>query len=311
MRRFLMPIEPGSIAVLVFFFLSGFVITEAAELIYRGRPGAFFANRLLRIVPLFAVAILVSFFPLYALSRFVTLTDETGRPFTDSVITAHNLASNVLMIVPLPGRFSVEPDFRVLRIVWALRVEMAFYLCVAFLLLGGKCWNAIPLPVTFNIAAAVLMALSAWYLALRPAWNPLIGFAPYFCAGGTLSFALRHSKISMVLFAVAAVLSVLMTLYQPSDGDTFYRSDAGATALYVTLAIACTFLAVRKIQNPTVDRLLGDLSYPVYVGHWLPLLMFAALVRSYPSSSGFGVELATTSMGIVLGQCAIFSSLSL
>ena len=44
MQQFLMPIEPGSVAVLVFFFLSGFVITEAAELIYQGRPGAFFAT---------------------------------------------------------------------------------------------------------------------------------------------------------------------------------------------------------------------------------------------------------------------------
>jgi peptidoglycan/LPS O-acetylase OafA/YrhL len=40
-QRVVMLFEPGSAAVLVFFFLSGFVITEAAELIYRDRPIVF------------------------------------------------------------------------------------------------------------------------------------------------------------------------------------------------------------------------------------------------------------------------------
>jgi peptidoglycan/LPS O-acetylase OafA/YrhL len=305
LQRFLMPFEPGSVAVLVFFFLSGFVITEAAELIYRGRPGAFFANRLLRIVPLFALAIFVSFGALYVLGHFVVLTDEAGKPITGAIITAHNLVANLLMIVPLPGRFAIVPDFTVLRIVWALRVEMAFYLCVAFLLLaeGGKFWRGVSFRTMFNAATAVLLTLSAWYLAMRPAWNPLISFAPYFCAGGTLFFALRHSKTSLALFAIAAILSVLMTFYQAADSSTSYRDNIGATALFVILTSTCIFLATRGLHNPTADRLLGDLSYPVYVGHWLPLLIFASLVKTRPSQSSFGAELATTIMGIGLPLC--------
>jgi peptidoglycan/LPS O-acetylase OafA/YrhL len=45
----LAPYAFGNVAVLVFFALSGFVITEAVDSIYRGRPGAFLTNRLLRI----------------------------------------------------------------------------------------------------------------------------------------------------------------------------------------------------------------------------------------------------------------------
>ncbi|MER8779076.1 hypothetical protein NKJ09_27610 [Mesorhizobium sp. M0189] len=51
-----LPCEFGNIAVLVFFALSGFVISEAADRIYAGRPVAFMANRLLRILPHFALA---------------------------------------------------------------------------------------------------------------------------------------------------------------------------------------------------------------------------------------------------------------
>ena len=54
------PYEPGSLAVLAFFALSGFVIAEAADVAYRGRPVAFLGNRLLRIVPHFVLAMMIS-----------------------------------------------------------------------------------------------------------------------------------------------------------------------------------------------------------------------------------------------------------
>ena len=53
----LAPYMTGSVAVLVFFALSGFVITEAVDSVYRGRPVPFLTNRLLRIVPHFLLAV--------------------------------------------------------------------------------------------------------------------------------------------------------------------------------------------------------------------------------------------------------------
>ena len=53
----LAPYMTGSVAVLVFFALSGFVITEAIDSVYRGRPVPFLTNRLLRIVPHFLLAV--------------------------------------------------------------------------------------------------------------------------------------------------------------------------------------------------------------------------------------------------------------
>ena len=56
-RDALLPYEVGSVAVLAFFCLSGFVIVEAADLIYRQRLLAFIGNRALRIGPHFALAL--------------------------------------------------------------------------------------------------------------------------------------------------------------------------------------------------------------------------------------------------------------
>ena len=54
------PFQLGSIAVLAFFALSGFVITEAVDRVYSGKPIAFISNRVLRIVPHFVLAVAVS-----------------------------------------------------------------------------------------------------------------------------------------------------------------------------------------------------------------------------------------------------------
>src|ERR1700760_2948596 len=58
--RVVVPYTVGSVAVLVFFALSGFVITEAVDCVYRKRPGAFLTNRMLRIGPHFVLAIALS-----------------------------------------------------------------------------------------------------------------------------------------------------------------------------------------------------------------------------------------------------------
>jgi peptidoglycan/LPS O-acetylase OafA/YrhL len=55
-----LPYELGSLAVLVFFCLSGFVITEAVDQVYARKPAAYLINRFLRIVPHFVVAVVIS-----------------------------------------------------------------------------------------------------------------------------------------------------------------------------------------------------------------------------------------------------------
>ncbi len=274
-------LEPGSIAVLVFFFLSGFVVTEAAELIYTNRPGAFLMNRVLRIWPLFAVAVLVSFATLFVLSGYTTLTDETGTPLADP-FSDGNLVRNLAMILPLPGRLAMEPDVSVLRIAWALRVEMAFYFGMAILLLVCMLGKRVTLHAAFSLASAVLLLLVIYYVTARPAWNSILMFAPFFCAGGAFFFALRGSWFDWVILSIAMVLSVIVTaLTRIEAGKPFFWP----TFLFVVLVLACLFLAIRTTRTHAVDRRLGDYSYPVYVGHWLPLLVFVALRQSYPSYS--------------------------
>jgi peptidoglycan/LPS O-acetylase OafA/YrhL len=233
---------------------------------------------------------------LFVLSGFLPLTDETGAPIVDP-FSASNLARNLVMIFPLPGRFAMEPDVKVLRIAWALRVEMAFYFGIAVLLLASRIGKKQTLHVAFNLASAVLLPLVVYYVTARPAWNPILIFAPFFCAGGAFFFSLRGSWIDWTIFAAAMALSVRVTAFIRADvGNPFFWP----TFLFVVLMLACLFLAIRKTRTHVLDRLLGDFSYPVYVGHWLPLLVYAATRQSYPSYFGGIAETLLIACGLGL-----------
>lgn len=296
-QRVVMPFEPGSTAVLVFFFLSGFIVVEAADSVYAGRPVAFLTNRLLRIVPLYTSVVIVSFVVLHALGELFPLMDEQGRAIGNP-LTWRNFGANLLLIVPLPGRFAVETDFPVLRIAWALRVELAFYVVVALLLIPGRVNRGIQFQNVFNAAATALLAMSIYHFLFRPAWNPLVHFAPYFCAGGAFHFVLRGSWYARGLLIAAIGTSAVFAFFQLDDGAaTALRTSIGATTLFMCLVASCMALGAQTAKSP-IDRVLGDLSYPVYVGHWLPLLVLASVGQVYGLS--MGAKFAAVFMAIAL-----------
>jgi len=88
-------------------------------------------------------------------NRFVDLTDEAGRSAIDP-LTTRNIIATLWSIVPAPGRLSFQPSFPMLRIAWALRVEVAFYVCVALLLTTIR---GLPFRLLFGTVALVLLAL--------------------------------------------------------------------------------------------------------------------------------------------------------
>lgn len=280
-------LQTGNVAVLVFFFLSGFVIVEAADAIYGGKPGRFLLNRLLRIVPMFAAAVLVTFVVLFAASRFHPIVDESGAAPTSNPFEPANIYANLTSILPLPGRITVTPSFPVLRIAWALRVELAFYI-VAWLLLEISARGLTSLRNAFLGTGAGLTALYLFAVLTHANWNPIIGFVPYFCAGGAYYLGLKGMRSSWPLFAVAIAASV---------AETYFRTGVVPDILYAALVCVALVLAGRTRATGGIDRVFGDLSYPVYVGHWMPLLLFASIVGSQRSLL---LEIACVALGLIM-----------
>jgi len=158
---------------------------------------------------------------------------------------------------------------------------MAFYFGVAALLATVKLFR-LPFAMMGGIAAFGVLALS-----LMIPERPYLAFASYFCAGGGFYFALRGNIAAAGITLASIALCVAQLATKPPL--TIF--------LFLVLTVVCAYLATTYAASICMDRQLGDLSYPLYVGHWLPLLILPYIATSYPI---VGPALATLSAFVLM-----------
>jgi peptidoglycan/LPS O-acetylase OafA/YrhL len=285
-RGFLYSAELGAIAVTTFFALSGFIVAEASASFYAGRPGAFLANRALRVVPpyLAAWAITVAVdSALYAAGRLVPLDAPLhGAPWQPAVLLA-----GVLEILPgLTAHRVSGQDFSFIPFAWTLRVEFAFYLaafCTCWLMswpAGGLAWRRAAVAGALGVAYLAFAAF-AWrhWGAARGSGALQVICVPFFAFGLCLFFLGRWTGAGSRLHLLVVSGGVVL-------GFTFW-GQRGHPVLAFQLPVLCVLFAalallsrVRSVPDGVRrwDRRLGELSYPLYVSHGVVLSLLAGLV---------------------------------
>ena len=282
----LAPYTVGDVAVVVFFALSGFVITEAVDAVYRVRPVPFLANRLLRIVPHFLLALVLMMLAheFFRVSGGVRLW-RSQPSFPDGAFALHNVLMNFLAIMPMAKRVM---DYNFLTITWAIRVEMAFYLIMFGCIEIGR---RLPSPRGFALTASLLLLLTL--PVLRPIIHgegpEMLKFVPYFAFGGALYFATTRSRVGRLI----ALGCVPVMLWQFIDGQArtvplsgIPFSITGNLIILVTLLAAMIGLAFAPIRRgQAIDRWLGNLTYPLYLYHEVVLTVILTLTTDYAYST--------------------------
>jgi peptidoglycan/LPS O-acetylase OafA/YrhL len=298
-----MAADPGGVAVLTFFVISGLVIVEAAYVFYPTRPGAFLLNRILRIFPAYIATVAMTFVLLLALAPIAVTVTADGHPAHPGVFSLSNLISNILVIVPMPGRFAATPHYSFLQIGWALLVELAFYVFVGLSLLVVLVLQRIPALSGWGVdelnrkalflSALVFLGVYAIHRSGVPVPMPFtVAYAPFFVAGGAFVFAVRGHSLAKILFAVAMIASFCQVYLDASASavrgpietplGSYVVSPAlvsGFFALLIAATLVCAVLPLKGVRKYR-DMKLGDLSYPLYIGHWLPILVFINLRES-------------------------------
>ena len=276
------PYPVGGIAVLVFFALSGFVITEAIDCIYRERAGAFLGNRLLRIVPHFLLAVALSMLAheIFRATGGVRLW-RSQPSFPAEAFAPANVALNFIGITPFIDR---AIDYNFLDITWAVRVEMAFYLMMASCIAIGR---RLPGKSGFAIAAtaAALLLLPLFIFAVHGRGVRMLEFLPYFAFGAGLYFATlgRRAGWLTVALTVPAMLwqSILRQSLEPVAGMPA-PSLAGQLIILVLLLCGLGVLAFSDIARwRNTDRVLGGLTYPLYLYHQDVLVLLLTFTVGY------------------------------
>lgn len=305
----------GEIAVQAFYMISGYLMSFIlVEKKSYPSLAAFYANRALRLFPIYYVVLLL------ALSINVVGTAYTEPPFFETVgaidIPAMIvlLLSNIFIIGQDVVMFLAYDDglhftrnfresdpllFRGLLIpqAWTLSLELAFYLIAPFVLPRPKLLISL-----FLTSALVKIYLISTGLGLQDPWS--YRFFPselsFFLVGAlvhqgynkyikTSSLpAMRGGPILLVLVA-ASIFS--------------YPLFSSELSKWVFLALVlCSLPALLQYQreNP-IDNAIGELSYPVYICHMALLSPFNFLLKKTTGYGGDSLLISAFFVIIVLG----------
>lgn len=256
----------GPVAVMGFFYLSGYVTTQTTQEVYTTarRSGAFLVNRVLRIYPQYVVAVLLS---LAGLALFPQAADHIN----DYISWPHGWREWVpqFAIFGLYGS-----DVRLLPATWVLGTELWFYLVIG--LATGHSRKATIALAVITVPVGALCALGV--LPIGFYGNP-VGNAFVFALGSLTYFYRDSVRIGRVTLAVACAAYLLHTYAIPLLED----SDLDLGNISASLA-SFSLIVVYLLQNDFtakwlvgLSNFLGRLSYPVFLTHWTVCVFVSAL----------------------------------
>jgi peptidoglycan/LPS O-acetylase OafA/YrhL len=254
-------LNPGVIAVVGFYLISGYVMAGLIRRHY-SQPAtapAFYLDRALRLFP--------QYFTYLGLALAWQLYTQTENYHLSHPPTAADFINNIL-IVPLnyymwngSDRYTLIPP------AWSLGAEIQFYLVAPFLLIWPKRLLVVGL-LSLGVYLGALGGLinSDWY-----GYRLLPGVLFFFLLGALIQHHHQHPQparaaaiAALAALAATAALGALQyhgTLRQPYHAETLLGLIIGIAFLHT--------LAPRP--RTRWDDLAGDLSYGVFLNHFLIL----------------------------------------
>lgn len=253
----------GHLGVMLFFLISGFVISIS---INKTNQATFIARRAARIYPTCIAAVIATaiFVKLYCNYYGIEYPFSLGN-----VISSATLVSGWL------GQGAVIP------VLWTLSVEIAFYLLLSAVAastkskLGIKELNIASLACIAFVAigAMPLDRLSGWPITVAALkWTSFVAANVAFMLIGSAVFLLYSRSVSVIKGSVGLLTTIALYGISIFIFST-QREPIGATFLG-GLAILALFVAIlvlgRNINPKGILKFYGDISYPLYLCH-IPL----------------------------------------
>jgi peptidoglycan/LPS O-acetylase OafA/YrhL len=280
----------GQYAVLMFFIISGFLISTALAHKYAPGPGeliAFYRGRFVRIFSLY--------WPVTALclllvpgARATLLASSPLQQLSDIGVLGldwYMLTSRLM--------FGLEPT-------WSLGTEVLFYLCAPWLL-RSRILAVVALLISVLVRIYLYATLGAGSM-----WNFM--FFPSTAIFFLLGHFIRVAADRFLWLATSAVwvpalaISLVATIWggaeiAPWDGPRFWLT-------YLTLAVALPGI-FKATRNSVIHARLGDLSYVLFLVH-MPIL---SMLRTNDSAMDW--LRGASALGLEAGAVALFAAIGL
>ncbi len=185
---------------------------------------------------------------------------------------------------------------------WALHVELCFYVLIGLFLARTK-----SLIIIWFLLSAVYHLVALFYG--YPRYAPVYAASLPFSIGALIYFyrdvvvrLVPLSKIWVATLLFVYLLYILLAGALPMATDVY--------PAYLNIAIAAVLICHLSVINAKaypmlgrVDSFLGDLSYPVYLGHWFVAVILATVSGLERSPSLF---FASAPFILVLGGIVKF-----
>lgn len=280
----------GYYAVRVFFILSGYAITAALNDVYVFDLKRFWANRALRLLPLYYLVLAAT------LATILALPAETARFSKDwANPTLPDLWLNLALIPMMDWTHA----FRLVMPAWSIAVEILMYgyLSVGFARKKSYASMLFALAVAFH--AITVVSGDGWDTRYFGPQSATLGFSV-----GALIYFLR--KESLLRVPPRAILPVLMLWIANMAAGGWLLSDeyARLEGFYVNTVTGAVLVAALVDWRPAEalrrgDGYLGELAYPVFLCHWLTGFA-VALAFFEPDARGTGFAAATVVASVMV-----------
>jgi peptidoglycan/LPS O-acetylase OafA/YrhL len=257
----------GPVAVLAFFYISGYLITQISQEVYAapGQTGAFFLNRFLRIYPQYICAVMLGLIAIHY--------------FPDSAYDIHtNLSwpSGAAEWVPQFAIFGLyDSDVRVVPAAWSLSTELYYYLLIGLLTGRSKKLATALFVVSVPVGALCALKILPFDFYGHPIGN---GFA--FAFGGVTYFYRNALTVGRTLFAVACAAYGVHSYALPllfEDG----LDDANLAGSLVCFCPLFIYLVQNNISEGRIAaraNVLGKMAYPLFLTHWAACVFVSNLL---------------------------------
>lgn len=243
----------GVIAVIGFFVMSGYVMTLLLQRYYMSPLDlpAFYLDRALRI------------FPQYLFYLIVTLITFSLIGYETSYIRsteAWDIVSNIT-IIPL-GYYMFAPTMSLyVPPAWSLGLELSFYLIVPFFLMASTRYK-----VLVAVASLAIAGLAFYGIIDTDYWGYRLLPGTFFIFASGILLASKNPKTPYVLSALVLLSLVAIYIAFTSEVRPYNREVWLGVALSIPVVAA-----LRSFRFRSIDELLGNLSYGVFLNHFLVL----------------------------------------
>jgi len=274
----------GYLAVVIFFLVSGFIVTHVGT---KESHREFSVKRALRIYPLLALAVLVS----TALGLLGLQVLETGQRYE---LTPASVLTNLVL-----ANYFLVPQIVLVGVAWTLVVEVIFYSTVLVLLplLRRRTWLAIAVELGLVLVVVLLAhdAGAGFFL-----FAVSVSFLPVLLVGQTIWAVWNHRIPTWagVGFGVAS-----WALYVLAGNRSMGRIDGAYCSTFAlgVLLFVIGLLAEPRLRRNRVVAYLANRSYSIYLLHGL--LAFPVMQALHPRLpaplcvlAGLGVTLAAAEL---------------